>query len=159
VDREAIRDVVNRYCHGVDRLDADCMKSAYWPDAVDEHGVFNGNAWEFVDHCMASHRRWRSTMHCVFNHHISLGPDGITATGEVYNISVLFNDHERSQLTWYGRYLDRYEKRADQWRIAHRVCVYEGSRVDPAGESWGPSALFRPGSFDRDTTPGRPLGP
>ena len=47
--REAIREVANRYAYGVDRLDADCMRSAYWPEAIDNHGVFVGNAWEFVD--------------------------------------------------------------------------------------------------------------
>ena len=39
-DREAIRDVAIRYCRGVDRLDVDVLKSAYWPDATDHHGDF-----------------------------------------------------------------------------------------------------------------------
>jgi len=78
-DLESIRDAAKRYSHGVDRLDGDWMKSAYWPDATDDHGVFVGNAWEFVDHCMASHVRWRSTMHCIFNHQIRLDDDGLSA--------------------------------------------------------------------------------
>ena len=47
--REAIREVAFRYSRGVDRLDADVMRSAYWPDAVDDHGRFVGNGWEFVE--------------------------------------------------------------------------------------------------------------
>ena len=74
-DIRAIEDAAKRYSHGVDRLDGDWMKSAYWPDATDDHGTFVGNAWEFVDHCMASHGRWRSTMHCVYNHQIELDAD------------------------------------------------------------------------------------
>ena len=43
-DLQCIRDTALRYCRGVDRLDEDLMKSAYWPDATDNHGTFIGNA-------------------------------------------------------------------------------------------------------------------
>ena len=157
-DREAIREVVLRYSHGVDRLDGDWMKSAYWPDATDDHGVFVGNAWEFVDHCMASHVRWRSTMHCVYNHQIELDDDGVHARGETYNVSYLFRDDQPTAETWYGRYLDRYEKRDGEWRILHRVCVHEGTRTLPTSEMPIAWEKFRSGSFDRPSV-GRPIGP
>ena len=157
-DREAIREAVSAYAHGVDRLDGEWMKRAYWPDATDDHGVFVGNAWEFVDRCMGSHGRWRSTMHCTFNHTIEF--DSPTrARGEVYNVSYLFRADTQTFETWYGRYLDQYEKRGTEWRILHRVCVHEGSTVAPTPEpmpiDWG---RFRSGSFDRPSN-GRPVGP
>lgn len=157
-DREAVREVALRYSHGVDRLDGDCMKSAYWPDAIDDHGSFVGNAWEFVDRCMASHVRWRATMHCVFNHQIELEDDGVHARGEIYNVSFLFRGDMPTTETWYGRYLDRYEKRAGEWRIVHRVCVHEGSRSDAASDMPIEWQKFRSGSFDRPSA-GRPIGP
>src|SRR4051812_14166103 len=86
---EACRQAARRYSHGVDRLDGDWMKSAYWPDGMDEHGVFVGNAHEFVDHCMATHDRWGFTLHMIMNHSVELEPDGIHARGEAYNISYL----------------------------------------------------------------------
>lgn len=160
-DLECIRDAARRYARGVDRLDAELMKSAYWPDGTDDHGVFTGNAHEFVDHCMVSHVRWRSTMHCIFNHTIELDPDGIHARGEIYNVTYLFRGDVQgdgtSQDTWYGRYLDEYEKRGDAWRILHRVCVHEGTRSDPASEMAITWSKFRQGSFDRPSS-GRPLG-
>ncbi len=161
-DLECIRDAVRRYARGVDRLDGDLMKSVYWPDGTDDHGVFTGNAHEFVDHCMASHVRWRSTMHCIFNHTIELDPDGLHARGEVYNVTYLFRgevgSEGASQDTWYGRYLDEYEKRDDEWRILHRMCVHEGTRSDPAGEMAIDWRAFRQGTFDRPSS-GRPVGP
>ncbi len=30
---------------------------------------------------------------------------------------------------WYGRYLDRYERRDDEWRIIHRTCVHLSTEV------------------------------
>ena len=86
-DREEIRDLAMRYCHGVDRLDVDCMKSAYWPEAIDEHGNFVGNAHEFSDYCMTAHLKWSWTMHSIYNHQVGLHDDGVTATGEIYNIT------------------------------------------------------------------------
>ena len=58
-DREKIREAAMRYSYGVDRLDPDVMKSAYWPEATDDHGNFVGNAHEFVDYCMEAHLRWK----------------------------------------------------------------------------------------------------
>lgn len=158
-DIQSIRDVAHRYCRGVDRLDADEMRSAYWPDAVDDHGVFVGNAMEFVDRVIASHDRWRATMHCILNHHIELDGDGIGARGEIYNVTYLFHAEGNAMDTWWGRYLDRYEQRNGEWRVAHRVCVHEGTRINGSSEPMPIAAeLFRPGSFDRPAA-GRPVGP
>jgi hypothetical protein len=159
-DREAIREVVLRYCHGIDRLDAECMRSAYWPEATDDHGKFVGLGWDFVDHCMVSHLRWRSTMHCIFNHWIEFptdGPGGHTATGEAYNVTYLFPRDLPGMHLWCGRYLDSYEKRGDEWRILHRVCVHEGTVVTGAPAMAFAAADYRQGSADRPTV-GRSIG-
>lgn len=146
---EACRDAARRYCRGVDRLDSDSMKSAYWPDATDDHGSFVGNAYEFVDHCMESHRRWSWTMHTIFNHIVELD-DETHARGEVYNVSYLQKADTGELDTWFGRYLDRYEKRGDEWRIIERVCVHEGDHTAPAGTPMPIAAdKFRQGSADR----------
>lgn len=147
-DTEAIRAVAQRYCRGVDRLDPDEMRSAYWPDATDEHGVFVGNAWEFVEHCMVSHRKWRGTMHCIFNHHITFD-DADHAHGEIYNVTYLFGHDAHEVSTWYGRYLDRYERRGDEWRIAHRVCVHEANRSEGTTPMPIAAERFRQGHEDR----------
>lgn len=158
-DREAIREVANRYAHGVDRLDGEWMKSAYWPDATDDHGVFVGNAWEFVDRCMTSHGRWAFTMHGTTNHQIDVDPGGTSATGELYNVTYLMSADRSTINTWFGRYLDRYEKRGDEWRIIHRVCVHEGTLSDQVA---APMPIdfpaFRQGGFDRPSA-GRRVGP
>ncbi len=52
--KQSIHEVLARYCHGIDRCDIDMLKSAYWPDATDTHGTFNGNAWEFAEFIVSS---------------------------------------------------------------------------------------------------------
>ncbi len=150
---EAIRQAANRYCRGVDRLDAPLMKSAYWPDAVDDHGVFVGNAYEFCDNVVAGHRRLVASMHCISNHSINVDLAAGTGVGEIYNVSYRLRpgDDGHNQLdTWWGRYVDRYERRDGEWRIIHRICVHEWTKTEPAGDpmpiAWD---RFRQGSEDR----------
>jgi hypothetical protein len=147
-DLQCIRDACLRYCRGVDRLDADIMKSAYWADATDCHGVYDGNAWDFADFCMEAHLPWRGTMHCMLNHSITLEGEG-RASGEIYNVTYLFKDGGE-QDTWYGRYLDEYEKRDGEWRIMRRVCVHEstGNSTQPPMEI--AAEQFRQGAEDRN---------
>ena len=47
-EREAIREVIHRYCQAVDRCDLEMLKSCYWEDGYDDHGFFAGNAHEFI---------------------------------------------------------------------------------------------------------------
>ena len=157
-DIQCIRDCAQRYCRGVDRLDEALMKSAYWPDATDDHGVFVGNAMEFAEMCMIAHLKWRSTSHCIFNHHIELDDDGIHARGEIYNVTYLFQADADVLDTWHGRYLDLYEKRDGEWRIKERVCVHEGTHSEPVAAMDIDAPSFRQGDFDRPSS-NRPLGP
>jgi hypothetical protein len=157
-DREDIRDLAMRYCRGVDRLDVECMKSAYWPEAIDEHGGFVGNAHDFADYCMTAHLKWVWTMHSIYNHQIELEGDGVGARGEIYNVTHLCVAETGAIDTWYGRYLDRYEKRGDEWRIIHRVCVHHGTQTAAAAPMAIDASNYRDGSFDRPAD-GRPIGP
>ena len=156
---EACREAARRYSYGIDRLDGEVMKSAYWPDAIDDHGVFVGNAWEFCDRVVGSHDRFSWTMHNIFNHRVEVEADGMHARGESYNVVHLFKEAERNLATWYGRYLDVYERRGVEWRIQHRVCVHHGDTSEHVPNTMGiDSGKFRPGSFDRPANQ-RPIGP
>jgi SnoaL-like domain len=157
---EEIRQVVLRYCRGLDRLDIDLLRSAYLPGAVDDHGVFMGDAAEFCTRVIESHRRYDATMHCVLNHVVEVdGPD--EARGEAYVLAhVLRRDEDGNPVhdAWWGRYADRYGRRDGRWGIAHRVVVHEWTRRQPLGEPMPlDTGRFRQGSEDRGT--GAVLGP
>lgn len=157
---EEIRQVVLRYCRGVDRLDLALLRSAYLPGAVDDHGVFVGDAAAFCARVIESHSRYDATMHCVLNHLIEVdGPDD--ARGEAYVLSYLRRTAEDGGPvldSWWGRYADRYERRDGRWGIAHRIVVHEWTRRSPQGEPMPlDTALFRQGRDDRGI--GAVLGP
>ena len=62
MDKQAIGEVLARYCHGVDRCDLETLKSAYWEDAIDDHGSFNGLAMEFCEHLIPALKSMRCTI-------------------------------------------------------------------------------------------------
>lgn len=156
---EACREAARRYSYGLDRLDGDVMKSAYWPDAIDEHGRYNGNAWDFCDYCVESHDKWTWTMHSIYTHRVEIDDDLVNGRGEAYCITHLFDGDARMMSTWYGRYQDRYECRDGEWRIAHRVCVHHANTQEHVPETMGIDAsLFRQYDFDRPAA-GRRMGP
>lgn len=149
-DRADIHAALLRYTRGVDRLDRELMLSAYWPDAFDEHGVAEGHAAEFVDWAIGWHGEFQTKhQHIIANSTVEL--EGDTAHGETYYI-FWGENREGPPTLAFGRYVDRFERRGGEWRIAHRVCVneYSGafSRVE-IPDQWKAS-LFKSGPNRRD---------
>ena len=134
VDREAIRDALHRYCRGIDRADEAMLRSAYWPDATDSHGAYRGSAGGFIDRALASLRAGGRGVHQVSNVLIELqraqngdaGGPGRTAAVESSFFALQTTAAVPAQCTVLcGRYLDRFEKRGAEWRIAERTVVYD----------------------------------
>lgn len=128
-DREAIRDCVARYCRGVDRFDRELVLSAFHPDALDEHGKFVGTPAEFVDWAIGQHEAAHlSHQHYMLNHTAEI--DGDTAHAETYFLFVSMNRQGKTLTMGGGRYIDRFERRAGEWRIAARVTLRDWAMMD-----------------------------
>jgi hypothetical protein len=48
VDRQQITACLHRYTRGCDRIDADLIRSAFHPDAIDYHGPVTGSVDDFL---------------------------------------------------------------------------------------------------------------
>ena len=142
-DRESIRDCLYRYCRGIDRLDVELMLSAYWPDATDEHGNFVANsAQEFVDHAVPILEGIELTTHFLGN--ILIDVKGDAAFVESYIQA--FHRMRRPDGSSYdhmssSRFIDRMEKRDDQWRIRRRVVVRDWFREFADSGDWASGAF------------------
>lgn len=145
MDREAIRECMNRYCRGIDRQDAAALRSAYWPDATDRHGPYQGSASGFIDWALEKlGTQGERSVHNVTNMSIELR--GTQAAVETYFLA-LQRDRDASgtsrEVFLAGRYVDRFEKRGDEWRIAARTVVYDwlrhlGTPEGTEAERFGP---------------------
>lgn len=136
LDREAIRECMYRYCRGIDRCDEAALRSAYWEDATDRHGPYSGSATGFIDWALNKLKASERSIHIVSNLSITLHGDW--AAVESY-FQALQRDADAAKVQretfLAGRYVDRFEKRGDEWRIARRVVVYDWIR--PLGTPQG----------------------
>ena len=157
VDRQKIYHVLTSYCRALDRCDVALMKSVYWEDGYDDHGVFAGNAQEFAEFIIRGIQEWfEVTQHAICNIHMEL--DGDVAHTEAYLIAYhKVAGHRQKVGDWFGenylgrfaglvdagqpqdfvyggRYCDRLEKRDGVWRIAKRVVVMDWNLNQPSTE-------------------------
>jgi hypothetical protein len=139
LDREAIRDCLMRYCQGVDRCDADSLAGTVWPDGdADFAGLFKGSGAELVAFIVRTIEPLEQTSHFLGNVIVRL--DGDSARSESY-----FQAYHRVPVPGKpaldhivgGRYLDRLEKRGNEWRIKHRVVVFDWYRRHAESADWG----------------------
>jgi ketosteroid isomerase-like protein len=133
-DKEEIRQAIYSYAHGTDRCQRDQIRAAYHDDAVDDHGSFSGGPDEVADIIAANSSGALNSQHHVGNVLIEL--DGDTANVESYFIACQLREVDGATYTRFraGRYLDRFERRAGQWRIARRMVVEDWARLDRVSE-------------------------
>ena len=124
MDREAIRDCIYRYCRGIDRADEKALRSAYWEDASDCHGAWNGSATGFIEQALRKLREGGRRVHQVSN--IAIELFGNAAAVESAFLALQASATAPQCETFLcGRYVDRFERRHGEWRIAQRTVVYD----------------------------------
>lgn len=132
LDREAIRDCLHRYCRGIDRCDEACLRSVYWPDATDRHGPYQGSATGFVEWALDKLKTSGRMVHMLSNILIDLRGEAAGVESYFHALQADRDAQGQPQETMLcGRYIDRFEKRQGQWRIAERTVVYDWMRQQP----------------------------
>jgi hypothetical protein len=149
-DKEAIRSVLFRYCRAIDRCDPELLATVYHPDATDDHGAYSGPAAGFIAWYLANAPRTLKTM----QH--SLGTILIELCGDVAVSEAYFTAKNLRRATTrtpelmdmlIGRYVDRFERRAGEWRIARRIVVKDFRDVRPVADE---AEAYRASRQDRD---------
>ncbi|MEP0189249.1 MAG: nuclear transport factor 2 family protein [Erythrobacter sp.] len=161
-DREAIRDVIAAYAHALDRRRWKMMGKLFHEDAQFQFGSVLGDWRSFVDQASAILSACEQTQHqlgqVIFgfeNDHICHTETYLTATHVIpagYPIPDVFPDRgRRYHVIIAGRYVDRFEKRGGEWRIAQRTGLYdwrECREIDNEGMTDPPEGSF--GSHDEN---------
>lgn len=155
LDQQDIRDVVYRYCRGIDRRDFDLVRRCYHEDGTDDHGSFSGGADAFVEWVEGLTARYRFTMHLVGQIFVEFeevdpaspglahdSPDAPkmpnVAAAETVGVSIHRSDESKPYLNLATgfRYLDRFERRGGTWKIASRKALGEWSIQLPSDAWW-----------------------
>ncbi len=147
-DHQDIRDVLHAYCRAIDDNRPDDVVTLFTPDC---HYDYGGDLGSF-DTPEYAYKFFRSGTDKIYKrsaHYLSNVEIAFTADDEAESISYLnawHEFHEDIPDAWiFGRYVDRFRRTPDGWRIAAR-------RVDTMGHECWP----RPVSYmDRNVLPPR----
>ena len=137
LDKQAVHEVLLGYCRAIDRRDAELMRQVYWEDALDDHAVFTGNVEEFIAYSFPFMESVIS-QHRIFN--VWIDPTGpASAFSECYFSG--FHDFPaegggRFERIVGGRYLDKHEKRGNEWRIIERTVVVDWYHERAGNSVW-----------------------
>lgn len=151
LDERAIRQLLDRYCRAVDRLDEELLRSCYHQDSSDDHGVYQGPGIDFAAFALpVLAKAFESTMHMLGQSIIEF-TDADVARAETYVIArhVRRDAEERFLESVGARYVDRVERRSGEWKLGDRVVVYEWSTVDRIASAL-PVERFRKGTRSRE---------
>lgn len=145
---DEIKRVLQLYCRGVDRRDSALVRSVYHVDALDYHGPYNGNVDGLIQWMTRRHEGVAQSMHLLGNCLIDWRGDDV-ALVETYCVTyqrlkpgdgastsdvglTIGGSGQQTQVRC--RYLDRFEKRDGQWKIANRVVAYESLLLEETPE-------------------------
>jgi ketosteroid isomerase-like protein len=143
LDEREIEQVLVAYVRAIDRRDRGAIKAVYHPDATDDHGDFVGLGVDFADHAIdVDLTHFAATSHLLSN--ITIDLRGNVAAVESYVLATHVTRREDSERLHImaGRYLDRFQKREGEWRIAARRVVRDWGLSPITATSW-------PASFSR----------
>jgi hypothetical protein len=153
-----VKNVVLRYCRGVDRMDLALVRSCYHPDADDHHGDFAGGVDEALHWVWDVLATYSSTVHLVANMLVEIDPaTPWSARCESYGMALHFDGGEggrRGQAIGF-RWIDDLERRASsdgvvEWRFSRRVATTEWIRRFAEDEFSVIPDRFLKGRRDRD---------
>ena len=158
VAKDEIRQAIANLQRGLDRRDAALLGSALHTDAAVDYGFFIGPAAEFCSIMTGGPDgpAQQVTMHRPTNIWIRVEGDRAVSESYVFAYSPSGEGAAAVQALIGGRYLDRHERRADEWRLTHRTYVLDWNINQPGSGTALPDfpQLFLRGGW-RDDDPGR----
>ncbi len=129
LDKQAITEVLYRYCAFLDRMDLEALAALFTVDCEVDYGPdphMRSSGSVALRRDLSRMWRWARTSHHLSNVIIELDENGAHAS----SVSQVFAWHERpdgSTATMMGQYHDRLVRIGDEWRIHARRQVLTGN--------------------------------
>lgn len=141
LDKQAIYEVLTRYCRGADRCDEELIRSVYHDDAYDDHGYWRGSGSDFARFVSARLEVANlATTHSITN--VLIEVDGDAALSESQVMATLVRKGSPKLADVMGaRYLDRLSRRNGEWKIDERTVVLDWHKVEVWAEVQAPIPL------------------
>jgi hypothetical protein len=143
-DLRAIENVLARYSRALDWLDDEVLNPIFFDDAEIDYGFFKGSGKDFKPVLMAVERSMGRRWH--FTSQVQILLEGSAAEVESYNFSVAATAESPGPASevmhFYGKYVDRFEKRGGRWGIIRRKHLQIGAATIAETAMQGPLAVL-----------------
>ncbi len=128
-DRQDIVDVLNAYCRAIDDNRPDDVITLFTDDCVYDYGgdlgSFDSKAYAYKFFRAGTDKIYRRSAHYVTNVETDFVDEDMVDT--VTYLAAWHEFHEDIPNAWiYGRYVDRFVRTAEGWRISQRTVVTLG---------------------------------
>lgn len=137
--KQAVIEVLHRYCRGLDRMDREMAESVWHPGGTADYGpMFQGTGTGFLDWVWPTHEMFARHSHMVSNALVEVDVAAGTAVSECYvSVWLRFPPTEGVVRDMFGRgrYVDRWSCRDGTWAIDHRRYVDDLQRMESSPES------------------------
>jgi hypothetical protein len=144
--KQAIVELLWKYCRAVDRGDLELFKSCYHPDAIDDHSrACSGNLHDEAAFILSLVAPSYPHRHAITNPLIEL--DGNRAFCESQYASshrIVVNSKTAFDVEAHGRYFDIMERREGVWKIAYRRLFVERTITLRVSEYDFEGAMLKP---------------
>jgi hypothetical protein len=134
--KQAITEVLYRYCHAVDRIDPDLGSQIWHDDGLALYDdIFEGTGAGFIEFVFEQHRNCDTTSHQLTNILIEVDDDRadsesyVTACIRAFGVDVIVR----------GRYIDTWSCRSGKWRIDERRYTNDITQIAPVGDAGLPT--------------------
>lgn len=144
-DHDAIREIIAAYAHAIDRHRWEMMEHLFHEDATFSFGEikagwrgFVEQARSIIDPCVATHHQLGQTLIGSDAPDVAHAETYMTAMHVIppgYPATAFPDRGEEYAAIIAGRYVDRFEKRDGEWRIAHRTGIYDWREYRDIGEA------------------------
>jgi hypothetical protein len=124
VTKQAITEQLVKYCRAMDRCDHALGCAVFHTDAEADYGeMFKGSGHGFVEFALRSHMSMLTHSHHISNVLIEV-KTAASETCVTMMCRVASADGARRDFRSIGRYVDQWETRDGEWRIARRRYVH-----------------------------------
>ncbi len=120
------------------------LSRCYWPDAGVDHGIFLGSFKDYLAWVVPGAPTIPVTLHTLGQSLIELQAGAALVETHVTAYHRIDMGGEERDIVIGGRYLDRMERRDQEWRISHRVMLYDWLKDFGQSVDWSKGLLGMP---------------
>lgn len=131
LDRQAITDLLYRYCRAVDRLDVPLGRSIWHEDAIADYGdsFYQGDGRGVIDLICAQHHGLLHHSHQLSNILIEVDGDSAGSESSVTATLRLQRGDTLVQMMVWSRYVDQWSRRDGCWGLEKRIAIRDFDEI------------------------------